>query len=288
MTGYGRGARDGRGFSVTVEVRALNHRFREIVVRGPREWMALEDELRRIVAGRVARGRVDVYVGVIRPDGGGRRAVLDVALARQMKEAVDSLAADLGLPESVGVGQILSLPGVVAVEEIPVDPEEGWEVVKGALEEALDMLLAVRSEEGGRLETDLVRRLGELSRLVEEIRQWAPVVREEYRRRLGERLREAVPEAAVDELRLIQEVALMAERAGIEEELVRLSSHIGQFRAALGAEEAVGRRLDFLLQEMHRELNTIGAKSGDVEISRRVVDAKTLLEQMREQVQNIE
>ncbi|MDI3257157.1 MAG: YicC family protein [Kyrpidia sp.] len=288
MTGYGRGTRKEGGFTVTVEIRTVNHRFREIVVRGPREWLVLEDDLRRLVAEQVDRGRVDVYITVEPGQAAEGKAVLDISLAKAVKEAADRLAEELGLRDRVGMAELLAVPGMVRPEEPAVDPETGRAAAEAALREALAMLVSARSAEGQRLEQDIRRRLTVVRRLADDIRARASVVPEEYRRRLMERLREWNVDASLDEGRLTAEAALFADRASIEEELVRLASHFAQFEAAVATGGSVGRRLDFLLQEMFRELNTIGAKAPDAEITARVVDAKVVLEQLREQVQNVE
>ncbi|ATY85102.1 YicC family protein [Kyrpidia spormannii] len=288
MTGYGRGTGHGAGYTVGVEIRSVNHRFREIAIRGPREWLALEDDFRRAVAREISRGRVDVYISALPDPTVGDPAILDIALARAVKKAGDALAADLGFPDGISLRDILAIPGVVRPQEAAVDPEVARPVVQRALDAALRMLAAARRREGERLEEDARHRFSHLSRLVEEIGLLAAEVPKEYRRRLEEKMQEWNLPGVVDAGRIAVEVAMLADRASIEEEIVRLSSHLGQFEAALGSREAVGRRLDFLLQEMFREFNTIGAKAGSAEIALRVVDAKTVLEQLREQVQNVE
>lgn len=313
MTGYGRGADAGEGLRVSVEVRSVNHRFLEVVVRTPRLVAALEDRLRRLVAARLARGRVEVSVSCEDTAGRSRRVRVDTALARGYADALRTLARDLELGGGPDLGLVAGLPEVLTVTEEAVDAEGWWPVLERAAGRALDALVAMRSREGEALKQHLRGRLEALGGHLEAIAARAPEVVEEYRRRLWERVGELVgwrpghppqldpagpsgeaaepanaPRVTLDEARLATEVALFADRASIDEELVRARSHLEQLLAALEAGEPVGRRMDFLVQELGRELTTMGAKASDARIAAAVVAARTELEKVREQVQNVE
>jgi uncharacterized protein (TIGR00255 family) len=289
MTGYGRAEATEDGYRVLVEIKAVNHRFVEVVVRTPREYMMFEDAIKKAVLEHVARGRIDVFLTVERTAEAERTIVLDEALAVKLKSAADRLAEHLGLTETISLAELLRHEGVVTVCEAESSPEELESLVLGTVREAVRGLLSMRMYEGERLANDLTLRLAKLGQLCRELEDRSPVVVEEYKIRLENRLREALEgRGVVDEARLLTEVALFADRASIAEELVRLNSHLQQFAAILKSEEPIGRKLDFLVQEMNREVNTIGSKANDLKIAQHVVEAKSVLEQIREQVQNVE
>ncbi|MFN3285844.1 MAG: YicC/YloC family endoribonuclease [bacterium] len=292
MTGYGAAEPSADGGRWWVEVRSTNHRFLEVVVRLPRELGALEDRVRAAVAERVRRGRVEVLV---REDSGlrPREAVVDTALARRYADALERLRRELGLAEPVTLGALLALPEVVRLEEARPDPEATWEALQPVLRRALDRLVDMRAAEGGRLAADLRERLGRLERWVERVAQRAEELPQAYAQRLRQRVAELLRSLDVgqtpDEARLALEVAAFAERCDVREELVRLRSHLQEARALLeGSDGSVGRKLEFLLQEMQREVNTVGSKAADLEVTRAVVEMKSELEAIREQVQNVE
>lgn len=288
MTGYGRGTSTGAGLSVTVEVRSTNHRYRDINVRAPRELSELEDRLRALVAESLARGHVDVIVTV--EEAGAPLKTVEVRpdLAQAYHAAAKDLAARLGLAGEIGVEALLALPDVVTVKAVPIDPDAVWQVVEAAAREAMEALGRMRAAEGDALARDLIHRTSRIEQLIARISERAPVVVEEYRARLEARLRELLADVPVDETRIAMEAAIYADKSNITEELVRLASHIAQVHSVIEQAEPAGRRLEFLVQEMHREANTIGSKSQDVEISHMVVEIKSELEKIREQIQNIE
>lgn len=292
MTGYGAAQADGESGRWWVEVRSTNHRFLEVAVRLPRELAALEDRVRAAVAQRVRRGRVEVLV---REDASqrAREAVVDTQLARHYAQALEQLRQELGLEEPLTLQALLSLPEVVRLEEARADPEAAWEALRPVLERALEELVRMRSAEGGRLAKDLQERVVRLEGWVEHVARRAEELPRQYadrlRRRVAELLQALDGEASVDEARLAMEVAAFADRCDVREELVRLRSHLQQVRDLVGAPDgAVGRKLEFLLQEMQREVNTVGAKAPDLEVARAVVEMKSELEAIREQVQNVE
>ncbi|HHW13953.1 MAG TPA: YicC family protein [Firmicutes bacterium] len=288
MTGFGRGEAVGRRYRVTVEVRTVNHRFLDTAIRLPKAATALEERARALVATRLKRGRVEVFANLEEVGDEPRPVRVDLPLARGYREALEGLRTSLGLAGEVTLAMLLDMPGVVTAEEA-IDPEALWPVLEEALTAALDEVVHLRETEGERLAGDLEKRLAVVGREIEAIAERAPAVSEEYRARLQERVQEILGETPVDEGRLLQEVALLADRVSITEELVRLRSHLTEAASTLaGTEAAVGRKFDFLLQEMNREINTIGAKASDVQIARGVIAVKAELEKIREQVQNIE
>jgi len=288
MTGYGRGEAIGARWKFSVEIRAVNHRFSEVVVRLPRTMLSLEDRVRRLVQGVVSRGRADVFITVEETATQETAVKVDKGLALAYYKAMKELQADLGLDGAISLDLFTNLPQVFVVEQEQVDPEEWWSLLEQAALEACQSLVAMREQEGAVLVADLKDRLQRMLMLREAIQERVPVVIEAYRQRLETRIREMLDNFAIDPQRLAQEVAIFAERSDISEELVRLESHLRQAIDCLEASGPMGRRLDFLAQEMFREVNTIGSKAQDEEITGLVVDLKTELEKVREQVQNIE
>ena len=245
--------------------------------------------MKKAVLERVSRGRLDVFLSVEKTADSGCTVVLDEELAVQVKAAADSLAARLGLGDTFKLPDLMRYPGVVTVIEEADDPARLEELLLGCTRAAVDSLLSMRQREGERLKAEFIARLAKMRTIVEDIAVRSPLVVADYRERLHKRLQEALAcNVQIDEARLLTEVALFVDRASIDEELVRLASHFEQFAATLDVQEPVGRKLDFLIQEMNREVNTIGTKANDLRISAQVVEAKRILEQIREQVQNVE
>jgi uncharacterized protein (TIGR00255 family) len=288
MTGFGSGQATKAGESLTVEIRSVNHKFCEVKVRLPRELGGLEALVQRVVKERVARGTVEVTVRRAARTGTGLVPQADVGLAKEYRRAFSELAAALGVADEVCLRDIALMPDVIRMEEPQVNLDDAASALEQALAEALDGLTAMRDKEGESLKADLSARLALVSATVDELVGLAPKAVEEYRARLAEKIAELTRGVTVDPQRLAQEVAFFAERTDIAEEMTRLHSHLEQFRALLSAKEPVGRKMDFLVQEMHREVNTTGSKSQHPEISSRIVALKVELERIREQVQNVE
>jgi len=289
MTGYGSAEMLTPARRFTVEMRSVNHRFSEILVRLPRDLSALEDRVRALVQSRVLRGRVDVTI--MREERGARPKTVrsDTDLARAYAQALRELADVLGVAGEIGLSHIVSLPDVVKVEEAREDVEVLWPDLSRAVEEAVIALVGMREAEGRRLAADLLTRLDHVEGFARVIEGRARVAAAEYAQRLRQRVAELLREVPVDEARLAMEIAIFAERVDISEEVTRLRSHLAQFREDVtNAAGAVGRRLEFVLQEMGREANTIGSKASDLEITRAVIGVKSELESLREQVQNVE
>lgn len=288
MTGYGRGRSEGWNRQFTVELRAVNHRFLEVVVRGSRDLVSFDDRVRNEIQARLQRGRVEVLVAVRFSGDRPRQVKVDKSLALAYYNGLKELEAALGIDPRVRAVDIAGYPDVMTAEEPEQDMEALWAPYREALSAALDGLVDMRTKEGVALREDLELRIACLRRCREEIASRAPLVVGEYRARLESRLTELLGGRLVDEQRLAHEVAIFAERCSIDEELSRLASHIDQMEKTLDEIGGVGRKLEFLLQEMNREVNTIGSKSSDIDISRSVVQAKSELEKIREQAQNVE
>jgi uncharacterized protein (TIGR00255 family) len=288
MTGYGRGEGSTCNKKFTLELKAVNHRYSEVVLRLPRSLVSLEDRIRRIISTRVTRGRIDGYLTIEECGEKTASVKVDKALASAYYKAMKELQESVGIEGKIELQQLVALPGVFTVEEPVEDLELLWPAIQEATEKAVESLVQMRAFEGEELAKDLLNRVEHLALLNNTIRDRSPAVVEDYRERLQNRLSDFLKDGSLDTERLEAEVVLFAERSSITEETVRLESHLNQVRNCLFAEEAVGRKLDFLIQEMNREINTIASKASDLEISRLVVEVKSELEKLREQVQNIE
>jgi len=288
MTGFGTGRARAGEEEISVEVRAVNHKHLEVKVRLPRELSALEPAVLRSVRSRCVRGAVDVAVRRTTGTASGAVPTVDAAMARAWREALRTVARSVELADAPTAAQVASQPGVVRMEEPVTDLAVAERALEEALGDALDALVAMREREGGALEADLSARVERVATLAAEVAALAPKTVETYRARLQERVSELLKGAPVDEARLVQEVAVFAERTDVAEEATRLQAHLDAFRGFLASSEPAGRRMDFLVQEMHREVNTTGSKSQSTEISIRVVELKAELERVREQVQNVE
>lgn len=287
MTGYGRCilARDGR--EVTLELKSVNHRFLDIAFRMPRSFAFLESELRARMAERLTRGHVDVFISYKNTRADARQVRLDGQLLNAYLTALRAGGSQAGLDDDLCLRDVLNMQDVLSVEEAEEDQEALSALVYDALDAALASLAQMRATEGAALQADVMARLERLETLSQEMDARAPEWLAEYREKLRTRIDE-ICSAQLDETRLAQEVALTADRAAIDEETVRLRSHISQMRALLASDEPTGRKLDFLVQEMNREVNTTGSKSSDIRLTNLVVEAKSEIEKIREQIQNIE
>lgn len=288
MTGYGRGSSVGSGFSIIAELRSVNHRYADFFMRIPRELHPLEDRIRRLLQQEIGRGRVEVNVILRGSPSGEEGTAVDERLAASYYRILKELAGRLDLPLNVGVSELIQLPGVLELPESASGEELLWPHLERALQEALGKLVERRTGEGANLTRDLQGRLAALETLVQELDALAPVVLEEQRLRLESRLQEALADH-FDESRVLTECAVLVEKAAVHEEIIRLKSHLEAFDGALRLGRGpIGRRLDFIAQEIFREINTVGAKAQDYRLTALVVEIKTELEKMREQIQNIE
>jgi uncharacterized protein (TIGR00255 family) len=288
MTGFGAGRAAVEGEEISVELRAVNHKFCEVKVRAPRELATLEPVTVKTVKDRLARGAIEVFVKRQSTSAAGTVPTVDLVMVREYRKAFAQIAREIGAPNDVRVQDIVGQQGVMRLEEPTVNLEHAATALAQALDQALVGLAEMRRKEGDALKVDLSTRLGIVEAAAREVEALVPRAIEEYRKRLTERIAELAKGVAVDPQRLAQEVVFFAERTDVAEEVTRLASHVVQFKGLVASPEPSGRKLDFLVQEMHREVNTTGSKSQHPEISSRVVAMKAELERIREQVQNVE
>lgn len=288
MTGYGRGESDRGGAKISVEVNSVNRKQSDIVINLPRELSVLEPRVRQAVSDRLSRGRTNVVVACDPSPNASRKLALDGALARSYHEGMRSLQKELGVSGEITLGMILQAPGVLRFSDDGLEPDEIWPGLEDALNRALGELIKMREREGKHLAKDLIHRLKVVRQSLKEVRKMHPAVAEKYRVTLLERINKAGLAFESNDERLLKEVVFFADRSDVSEELTRLESHLAQFAHHLRKNEPVGRTLEFITQEISRELNTLGAKAGDAEISRHVVVCKSEVEKIREQIQNLE
>ena len=288
MTGYGSAVYEDDERRVRCEARSVNHRYLDISIRLPRPYMALEERVRRVVSERVARGRIEIFVLVEEFSGKRRTMSLDTELLRNYMDAIQEARKIADLEGRLSVDTLVTLPDIIRVTEEEVDVETVWPSFEFALQSTLDKLVEMRRSEGERLASDISARIQWIDGALQQIAQRAPEVVQLYHERLQRRVAEWQNDVSIDPDRIAAEVVLFAERADISEEIVRARSHVQEFLASCQSGSAVGRKLDFLLQELNREINTIGSKANDTEISNHVVAIKSEIEKVREHVQNVE
>lgn len=288
MTGYGRGETDHNGTKFSVELNSVNRKQSDIVVNLPRDLAELEPRIRQTINENISRGRTNVVVSYHNGSSAPRKLALDVDLARSYHDAMRALQKQLDAPGEITIGAILQAPGVMRAPEEAFDASAAWPAIERALRAALTELIKMREREGKHLAKDLIRRLKAMRKQIKEIRGLHPEVVKKYRAVLLERIQKAGLPISTDDERLMKEVTFFADRADVSEELTRVESHLAQFAHHLRRHEPVGRTLEFITQEIFRELNTLGAKANDAAISQRVVLCKAELEKIREQIQNLE
>jgi uncharacterized protein (TIGR00255 family) len=288
MTGYGRGETDHNGTKFSVELNSVNRKQSDIVINLPRDLTALEPQIRQTINENISRGRTNVVVSYQNGSSGPRKLALDTELARSYHDAMRALQKDLDAPGEITIGSILQAPGVMRAPEETIDSNVAWPAIERALRAALNELIKMREREGKHLAKDLIRRLKAMRKQIKEIRGLHPDVVKKYRAVLLERIHKAGLPIPSDDDRLMKEISFFADRADVSEELTRVESHLAQFAHHLRRHEPVGRTLEFITQEIFRELNTLGAKANDAAISQRVVLCKAELEKIREQIQNLE
>lgn len=288
MTGFGKCQLSQEGRKISVEIKTINHRFLDLSIRMPRSMIALEEVIRREIRKRIARGRVEVFVTYASEAPDAREAFVDMSLAGAYARAAREISIALEIENDLRVSHVLSLPDVVTFSDSEAEIELLKDLLTSAVDEACAELVRAREREGLELEKDISGRLSILEKLADEIGERAEAVVEEYRDRLAERVRVLASNMKLDPMRMAQEVAVFADRCDVTEEVIRVRSHIGQFRTLLESSEPQGRNLDFLLQELNREFNTIGSKSQDRDLAKNVIEAKGQVEKIKEQIQNIE
>lgn len=288
MTGFGRATAASDGREITIELKSVNHRYLDLAFRMPRHIGFIEDVLRQLLTGQLSRGHVDIFVNYRNTRTDARAVVIDEALMGAYLSAARKVAAQYELRDDITLSAAMRFPDVTDVIEAEEDRDAVAALAREAALRAVTAMKRMRAGEGERLCNDLLNRVTTVESIAGKIDVRAPFVVEEYRTKLSERIESMLGGVEVDRTRLATEVALFADKASINEELVRLASHITEMRKVLGADEAAGRRLDFIVQEMNREFNTIGSKANDAEITSLVIAGKGEIEKIREQVQNIE
>ncbi|NHN28459.1 YicC family protein [Paenibacillus sp. S3N08] len=289
MTGFGQANCMFAGYHVQIDLKSVNHRYCEVAVRMPREFLKFEDMMKKIVLKHVKRGRVDMLVTIEQSAEAVRSVELNWPLAEAYRSAAEQLSARFGLKPTLNVRDYLEIPNLMVFKEaIHATDEEFERELSACSEAAVQMLLRMRKIEGNHLSTDMKQRLDMMASYLEQCRLLSPQVVKHYASKLHTRIEEYLQQPIFDEARLAMEVAIFADRSNVDEELIRLQSHIQQCQQLVSASEPVGRKFDFLLQEMNREVNTIGSKANHAELTTVVVEMKAELEKMREQIQNIE
>ncbi|MDE5764362.1 MAG: YicC family protein [Ruminococcus sp.] len=288
MTGYGRSQKILNGRDILVEIRSVNHRYFEYNSRIPRTYAYVDDKLKTLVKSGVSRGKVDVSVTVNNIEGRDTEIAINKEIAEGYVAALRSVANELGLKDDLTLSKLIKLPDIFSVQKTPDDEEQIWFDISETAKEALAKFIAMRETEGEKLRADILEKTDIISSMVKKVEELSPVTTENYRKRLFNKLSEILESQDIDQQRIITESAVFAEKIAVDEETVRLKSHILQLTEMLDSSESIGRKLDFIVQEMNREVNTIGSKAQDLEITKLVVDMKAELEKIREQIQNIE
>lgn len=288
MTGYGRAKEVRDGKTITVELRAVNHRYLDCTVKAPRQYGFLDDAVKKAAAARIARGKVEIYVGVEVEEGGDVAVTVNHQLAKRYLDALHDLSETYGLRDDVTVMSLAKLPDVLGSERIEQDAEAMTREVLAVFQQACDGFDQMREREGEKLAEDVRNRCAAIERMVGEVETRSPERVKEYREKLLARMQEVLADTSIDETRILTEAAIYADKTAVDEETVRLRSHLHQMDGMLKETQPIGRKLDFLVQEMNREANTIGSKANDVTLARIVVDIKSEIEKIREQIQNIE
>jgi uncharacterized protein (TIGR00255 family) len=288
MTGYGRGVSQEGDKEFQVEIKTLNHRYIDIFIKMPRQISFLEDRVREMVVKSLSRGKIDVYITYKDAEETAKLVSVDKSIAGSYINAVKKLRDEFFLKDDISVSLISQFPDVFHIENVEEDEDAIWSVLQIAVQNALDSLIEMREIEGESLKSELDKKAAGLESIIDEISFRSPEVVKEYKVKLENRINELLEQQTIDEARIATEVAIFADKCSIDEEIARLRSHILQLVETLGLKEPVGRKLDFIIQEMNREINTIGSKANDLEITKKVVEVKSEIEKMREQAQNIE
>ena len=288
MTGFGRAKLEREGREYLIEIRSVNHKYSDVTIKAPRNLLYLEDKIRKAILNRVSRGKIDVFVSYANYGIKGKNVIINKELAKTYIKELSELAEENEIPSGIRASEISRFPDVINLEMEEDSLEMIWTELSECLENALDNFIEMRAIEGNKIKQDLSTRLQEISKNVDEITHFSTGLVEEYVVKLQERVKEILKTDIIDETRIAQEAVIYSDRCSVEEEITRLKSHISQFQTLLESEEPCGKKLDFLVQEMNRETNTIGSKSGKLEITNLVIDLKTHIEDVREQIQNIE
>lgn len=294
MTGYGRSQKILNGRDILVEIRSVNHRYYEYSSRIPRSYSYIDDKLKTLLKTGISRGKVEVSVSINTIEGKDTVIAVNKAVAEGYVNALRSLNEEMGsngsawLEDDLKLSKLIKLPDIFNIQKTPDDEEQVWNDVSEVTAEALERFVSMRQTEGERLRNDVIEKSDAILEMVAKVEELSPQTVENYRNRLFKKLSEVLEDKNIDEQRIVTEAAIFSEKIAVDEETVRLRSHISQLRSMLDSDETVGRKLDFIVQEMNREVNTIGSKAQDLNVTRIVVDMKAEIEKIREQIQNIE
>lgn len=288
MTGFGRAQETVDGMTVTVELKSVNHRYFEFTAKVPRTYGFLEEKLKSFLNARVSRGKMECSVSIENLEESDMEVIVNPSLAKGYVDALRTLSETFGLKEDYSAISIAKFPDVLTLRKAPADEEKIWNAVQKVTELAVERFVTMRETEGEKLRADILSKADTILEHVAFVESRSPQTVREYHEKLRQRMEELLENTQVDEQRLLTEAAIFADKVAVDEETVRLRSHISQLREFLNADEPIGRKLDFLVQEMNRESNTIGSKAQDVELAKRVIAIKAEVEKIREQVQNIE
>lgn len=289
MTGFGRGEFSNDESLVTVEIKSVNHRYNDIVIKKPKHLNYIEEDIRKFVKNKVNRGRIEVYIHIENTKESDFLVKPDITLAKSYINAIDILCKEANIDNDISINTLISFPELLKVEKVEEDEDKVFEAIMSALDNSIQKMNDMRISEGEKLGSDIKKRANFICETIKEIEKRAPKVVLEYKEKLTNRINELLDDKhEIDDSKLANEIAFYSDKGNITEEIVRLYSHIDQLKKSINSTEPIGRKLDFLVQEMNREVNTIGSKVGDVIITNYVVDIKSELEKIREQIQNIE
>ena len=288
MTGYGKGIAENETARVTIEMKSVNHRYLDLNIKLPKKLNFLESQIRNKISEKIFRGKVDLYISLNEHADASCKVSINDVIAKEYLDSISDMAKKLGIDNDIKASSIVRLPDVIELEEVESDEDGLKELVFAALSDCIDQFVDARIAEGSRLEKDLIAKMDEMLVLVNKLEERSPQIIEEYKLRLSTKIHELLEDSKIDESRIAQELTIYADKICIDEEMVRLKSHVAETRSVFDLDKEVGRKLDFLAQELNREANTILSKSTDVEIADIGITLKTLIEKVREQIQNIE
>lgn len=289
MTSFGRSnSEEGKKRVFTVEMKSVNSRYLDVNIRMPKSIISLEEEIRKMISNSLNRGKVDVFINIKNYNEGAGVPKVDINLAQGYLQCLKEIEENLNIKNDISVMQIARFPEVITMIEEEDKIDEIWEELKPLISSSLDMMINMREVEGEKLKEDILIKINQIEELVSKVEEFADSIPKVFKQKLEERLKDLLGNVEVDENRIATEVCILADKATVDEEIIRLNSHINQVRETLKLNEPIGRKLDFIVQEMNRETNTIGSKSSDIKMTNIVIDIKNILEKIREQVQNIE
>ncbi|MEF2819863.1 MAG: YicC/YloC family endoribonuclease [Clostridium sp.] len=289
MTSFGRSnSEEGKKRVFTVEMKSVNSRYLDVNIRMPKSIISLEEEIRKMISNSLNRGKVDVFINIKNYNEGAGVPKVDINLAQGYLQCLKEIEEKLNIKNDISVMQIARFPEVITMIEEEDKIDEIWEELKPLISSSLDMMINMREVEGEKLKEDILIKINQIEDLVSKVEEFADSIPKVFKQKLEERLKDLLGNVEVDENRIAIEVCILADKATVDEEIIRLNSHINQVRETLKLNEPIGRKLDFIVQEMNRETNTIGSKSSDIKMTNIVIDIKNILEKIREQVQNIE